>query len=994
MHSFRQPIFAALLVLVGGCSDFSTSTSSDRSVEALLTPDTIVAGASAEVTCIARNEAGSIIPAQTVVFAVNADAVKIEDHVVSSVIAGEHLIGCAFPDSGHDPLASGSTEGLATLTVLPGDPTLVTATPEKNGGAAGEKIGFECIVTDTHGNIIPDAITTVAITPEEGLVLSEGTLTLGTLGTYLIECSVPEFKNLESIPAEVEVFAGTPHDVVILAAPDSPSHAVGDEVTIWWEVQDVMGNAIPDISGTFTAPTELEFLGEDLYVMSVVGSHVFQVTLAPPNEHLSAQRTFIVDESAPEIDVTFPPRGYTHQGNLVDPSSSMLTVQGTVTDDASGVTQITINGVGVTAAPDGTFTYSMASIPGLNVIDIVAEDLAGNLSDSAYGYYYSTEYAIYEDTTLDDVLLDEAIQIFMGAETIDDGVHDPNDVNDFATLVELIVTQADLNALINQGIPTLNFPGVIQNSNTIGGQTFEYQGDVIIDLEVTNIHVSSGMNIHLDPADPIPAQGKQGGIQAAGEIPIMFGATCTSDANCTEPGLETCDGNAGLCTGPAMTFGLTLQIVFDFTIQTAWTPPFGPTIPISANLQPTLATTTTGWVSDITFDTFYEIAKEPAGPLLINALDFNVDLGEIHIEPLEDNSLELGDVQFEVLGLSAPAFNLGTVPIDSLLNGVGGLLSLVLDPVINFIDDELSFIFEPLVVDLAELAFTQALESLELEEELEIPGVLGSDPTTATLKSSLSSVKFTAKGGAIGLTGAAHADSLIDHEPIGSLLRDGCNQTDTGTWDPFLEDGGAALPGMAIGVKLDFLNELVFSLWRQALLNMDLDEVAIAESAPELAEFGVKSIAIDAYLPPILSDCNDAQLLRLQLGDLFIQLDANLIGVGVVGDMFATVEVDVDVTTDEEGLVVAINGFSQFHVDVLAINETWVDKETELENIIVEVLSSQLATFLGDSLGSFPLPAIDLSGVVDGVPPGTELEIGPTQTSVEHGYLVIEGKLN
>jgi len=104
MYSFRQPFFAALLVLATGCSDFSTSTSTNRTVEAQLTPETIVAGASAEVICIARNEGGSIIPAQTMVFAVNADAVKIEDHVVSSVIAGEHLIGCAFPDSGNDPL--------------------------------------------------------------------------------------------------------------------------------------------------------------------------------------------------------------------------------------------------------------------------------------------------------------------------------------------------------------------------------------------------------------------------------------------------------------------------------------------------------------------------------------------------------------------------------------------------------------------------------------------------------------------------------------------------------------------------------------------------------------------------------------------------------------------------------------------------------------------------------------------------------------------------
>ena len=77
------------------------------------------------------------------------------------------------------------------------------------------------------------------------------------------------------------------------------------------------------------------------------------------------------DDSPPTLAVTSPERGTMAAGSTV-------TVEGRVVDDAPGNVQVTVNGVAASVAADGSFTAALSLAPGIEVIETIATDTAGN----------------------------------------------------------------------------------------------------------------------------------------------------------------------------------------------------------------------------------------------------------------------------------------------------------------------------------------------------------------------------------------------------------------------------------------------------------------------------------------------------------------------------------------------------------------------------------------------------------------------------------------
>jgi len=479
------------------------------------------------------------------------------------------------------------------------------------------------------------------------------------------------------------------------------------------------------------------------------------------------------------------------------------------------------------------------------------------------------------------------------------------------------------------------------------------EGDMIIHLTVTEANFSQEIQLGLTPFD--------GGIEATGSIPAVDGV-------------------------PGLSMGLEVLIEFPLIFSTEFDTGFIP-IPVTGTLNPTVQTTTYFQVSDIDYVTKFLIEMLVNGPLTVESEDFEVEFGNMNLDSFEDTVVELGNAEFEVFGFGLISLPLGSIDISALVDDWADVMDQVLSTIINWVDDNLTNALQPLFADSAAAALKGALESLEIEEDLEIPGLAGGDETPIQMSAKLSSVSFTTAGGYIGMTGGTWSEKQVSHNPLGTILRDECANTNPG---PLVLDESQP---MSVAIGVDFFNEALFTVWWAGVFNLNLGEEELAELSPELASFGIKSLNMDAFLAPAMNDCNNKALLRVHLGDALLSVDMDLLGVELQGEMFANIEADIDLQAVEDGFQIGVNGFSQFHVDIVDVNDTWVGMEDGLESTLETLLVSKIEDLLNESIGNFPLPAFDLSDLVEGAPEGAVLQVAPINAILSNGYLVVEGDL-
>ena len=177
---------------------------------------------------------------------------------------------------------------------------------------------------------------------------------------------------------------------------------------------------------------------------------------------------------------------------------------------------------------------------------------------------------------------------------------------------------------------------------------------------------------------------------------------------------------------------------------------------------------------------------------------------------------------------------------------------------------------------------------------------------------------------------------------------------------------------------MDFVNEFLFSAWWNGLLNIETGADGFGDAGLGLEEYGIRTF-IEPDASSILSDCN-FKVLHIQLGDaeLELDLDGGLVTTPTTMKLFTSMDADIYVVTNSDSISVVVNGFSGFHVDIVEAGPEWESLEAELEIALESLMASQMEELLGQALGDFPVPSIDLTGLLEGVPAGTALEVGST----------------
>jgi hypothetical protein len=334
--------------------------------------------------------------------------------------------------------------------------------------------------------------------------------------------------------------------------------------------------------------------------------------------------------------------------------------------------------------------------------------------------------------------------------------------------------------------------------------------------------------------------------------------------------------------------------------------------------------------------------------------------------------------------------------LDISLDGfLGFLLNWLIDLFSGTIADQL----EAMVVDqIAQFApvIEQALESLAIEMPITIPPLLGAGtPVTLYLKATVSSADFDTMGATIGLQGTALTAKGVPYSPLGSIARSGC-------LDPYAEPFHfIELNEVEFGIFDDLLNQLMYAMWYGGSLKFTITEADLPPGLP-LSQYGIGNLAVDVFflLPPMLTDCTADKKFNLQVGDIGIHASMTLLGQPIVMDAYASASAPASVKATPTATGSELSLFvDQDHL-VAEIEIESTNGGAKAKYALTGLIETMLLPMIFEALGtdgplvSFPIPDLDLGGIIPGLPPGTTFSIVAKQVYRTSGYTVLSGEVH
>ncbi len=928
-----------------GCTGSEVAGDVADRVTTALAPQSVAAGETAAVTCTVFDDRDRTVPAETSFEVTPAEGRTVDAGNVLPTKVGTYTVICAAPDL-HlvDPTG-------AALEVVAGAPAKVTTIIDQPQITVFEKTNVTCAVEDAYGNTITGP---TEVQADEGVSIADHQITSGTIGQYEVRCAVPGSADIEVVPATLDVSFGEPASVELIATPMRDAYIVGLQTTLSWIVRDAHDNIIPDVPGTLTIPQPGIFVVDEAIHrvrFEAEGIYTFTVRLDAPYDALTDDLTLTCDQSGPVITIPWPQRGETILG-----AGGFMTIEGTVTDAFGEVDTFTINGKAVAVAPGGSFSTQLLPKWGVNLIDARAADGFGNLTKLTPTFAYSSQYLSYVEQNVQGVKQDDGLALLIGQDFLDDGDHDPAHPNDVATILEVLLGDLDLISLI-QGFGNFALADLplFQQSFKLGPI------EVILDgkLQVTASIV--------DPTDIGPTMvtidSRLGGIDTSIEI-----------------------GDA-----VDQAFILTLQLEAKVPVLLSLSV-FGLTADTTITGAATLYTQLS--VDSLLLAPKIDIAKVAGGELFVDVVQFDTGITGLKIEPIKDIVIAF-DLSLppllQGLGLGPYTFSFALSQLVDLTQLTGAILDPITTQLLPFVLD----LIQPLIEDFVDGVLKDLLLALKFETSIDLPELLGPKPAPIALDvyTDLTSVDFTDDGGQIGLSLGFYTDKGVTRDPLGAIQRDGCL---TGTAANFAYGWDNTVGG---AIKTDAINAALFAVWWSSFLDGPLDLGGLLGGGGG----GIGGLPIslddllldvDFLLTPIINDCSvEDGVITAEVGDLHAFVSGELLGAPLEAEIYIDLAIPLVFSGGAAGLSVTVGQFEFFDVEVISSTEDMLGL-FDVRDLLENQLGGLLGSFLvGQTFGPIALPAIDLGGLVPGLPPGISLELGNLDVTKDQGYVVLSGDL-
>lgn len=413
---------------------------------ATLDRSTITSGERVNTTCTLEDEHGNAItPAEMRVAVSPSSGTTVTGTQLEAIRVGTYEVSCAANGFGALPRVP------ATLTVNSGAAVRLEVVLSAAAVLAGERVEVNCVATDAAGNAVT-APTNFLVSPAPTTADARG-FAAEQAGPYDVVCDLPS-ANLMSNPARVTVGPGPAAQLVITGVdPTLPVYPRSAVVEVLATVTDAYGNvstsASWDLSGS--PSSAVQFAGQHRAQLMESGPITLTAQVTSPTAGgipVSASVTVTCDAEPPVVIIDSPARG----AILAHTPGTSLTVSGHVTDPTSSVVSFTFMGDPIALAPDGSFSATFVPRWGINLLEAIAIDEAGNSRELAQSFEAASNYRRASPTRTVSGRIDDGLLVRLSQAALDDNAAD---VDDLATILRLAIQQADLNALIPD--PATNF---------------------------------------------------------------------------------------------------------------------------------------------------------------------------------------------------------------------------------------------------------------------------------------------------------------------------------------------------------------------------------------------------------------------------------------------------------------------------------------------------------------------------------------------------------
>lgn len=388
------------------------------------------------------------------------------------------------------------------------------------------------------------------------------------------------------------------------------------------------------------------------------------------------------------------------------------------------------------------------------------------------------------------------------------------------------------------------------------------------------------------------------------------------------------------------------------------------------------------YVSAVAPDIGCPDAIGPATAQFITA-DMTIGLSVVDGKP----SLTVGDIDVEMIGAA--------------VNIEDGFAEYF-DWLVNFFEDDLADMIETQIEEMVPNSILPLLQgvleqSTSFEREITLPALRdGGNDATLTVAIALEDVEVATSGADLVMKFGSASDALVADAAAmpGTLSSVGCL---SGT----LPHPSSLLPGQSRvegALSEDVANQLLHALWASGYTHMTLGDELLGDT---LGGFGISELVMELAprLPPIATSCTSNGDLELQMGDVEINADFMAGGGPASMHMYASLTIGLSM-----GVVVDPAGANLLAVESITPGLLTIDiVESSGLSFSDEILEQLLAAALMDQLGgdlllglaqSFPVPVIDVGGLVPGLAAGTELTFSPESFFLQAAHLVVGGTIS